>query len=240
MRYKLSILIFVGVLLVAVAIAGCTSSGNNGSTTTASPTVSGATPTPLPAVGSTLTVNSVLDLSNVHWYKYQIAPSGTVVDLGAGFTTAGATMTQRWDFNVNYNGQAADEISGTGNYPSNDGSGTTFEYLSHSDHSQVLGGNMTVSKNNKVVYQGALTPNMIMLQSILDLTNATYSGPHTVTYGGTQTVTVPSGTYPTTVYMYNGAFNLTIYNDPSVPVPIKVNAVSPEGTVYDIELMGWG
>lgn len=240
MKFKPSIILLVGVLIAAIAIAGCTSSGNSGASPTASPTTPGATATPLPAIGSTLTVNSVLDLSNVHWYQYQIKPSGTTVDLGAGFTTAGATMTQRWDFNVNYNGQNADKITGTGNYPSNGGSGSTAEYVSHADHSNILGGNMTVIKNNKVVYQGDLTPNMIMLQSILDLTNATYSGLHTVTYGGTESITVPAGTYPTTIYMYNGTFNLTIYTDPSVPIPIKVNAVSPGGTVYDIELMGWG
>jgi hypothetical protein len=234
-----SILIVVGVLAIAVAMAGCTSSGNNG-TSTVNPTSTGATATPLPAVGSTLTVNSMLDLSNVHWYQYQITPSGTVVDLGSGFTTEGSTMTQRWDFNVNYNGQNADKVSGTGTYPSNGDTGTTTEYVSHSDHTQVLSGNMTVSKNGKVIYQGDMTPNLVNIQLLLDMTNSTYSGEHTVTYGGTETVTVPSGTYTATKYMYNGAYNLTIYTVASVPIPVKINAVSPDGTIYDIELTGWG
>jgi len=185
-------------------------------------------------------VNSMIDLSQVHWYQYQITPSGTTVDLGSGFTTAGSTMTERWDFNVNYNGQNADEVSGEGNYPSNGDTGTTAEFLDHADHKKILGGNMSVTKNGKVIYTGALTPNLIALHSLLDLTNSTYSGPHTVTYGGTETVTVPKGTYTTTKYMYAGAYNLTVYVDPSVPVPIKVDAVSPSGTTYDVELMGWG
>ena len=239
MKYIPSILIVVSVLAIAVAIAGCTSSGNGG-TSTVNPTSTGATATPLPAIGSTLTVNSMLDLSNVHWYKYQITPSGTVVDLGKGFTTAGASMTQQWNFNVNYNGQNADEVIGTGTYPSNGDTGTTAEYVSHSDHSQVLGGNMTVSKNGNVIYQGDITPSLIEFQSLLDMTNSSYSGEHTVTYGGTQSVTVPSGTYTATKYMYTGNYNLTIYTAPGVPIPVKVTAVSPSGTIYDTELTGWG
>ncbi len=228
-------IIFVCVFIAAVAIAGCTTS-NNGTSPAVNSTV---TPTPLPAIGSTINVNSMMDLSQVHWYKYQITPTGTPVDLGSGFNTAGSSMTERWDFNVNYNGQNADEVTGTGNYPSNGDTGNTFEFMNHTDHKQYLGGNMSVMKNGKVVYQGLMTSKLIEIQSILDLTNSTYSGPHTVTYGGMETVTVPSGTYTATKYTYNGNYNLTIYMDPSVPVPVKVEAVSTDGTIYDIELMGW-
>jgi hypothetical protein len=182
----------------------------------------------------------MLDLSQVHWYKYKVTPSGTVVDLGSGYTTADSTMTERWDFNVNYKGQNSDEVSGTGDYPSNSATATTFTFLNHTDHKQYLGGNMTVLKNGKVVYQGDITPRLLALQSLLDLTNSSYSGPHTVTYGGIETVTVPLGTYKTTKYMYTGADDLTIYMDPGVPVPIKVKAVTTSGTIYDVELIGWG
>ena len=133
-----------------------------------------------------------------------------------------------------------DKVTGTGIYPSNSATGNTVEFMNHTDHTQNLGGNMTVLKDGKVVFQGAITPNLIALQSILDLTNSSYSGPHTATYGGTEAVTVPFGTYTTTKYMYAGAYNLTIYVDPSVPVPIRVYAVSDTGTTYDIGLMGWG
>lgn len=240
MKFSFGSIIFVLAILAAVTIAGCTTTSNNGTSPTASPSVSGPTATPTPAIGSTLNETSMIDLTQVHWYKYQITPSGTVVDLGKGFTTAGSTMTERWDFNVNYNGRNADEVTGTGNYPSIGDTGATIEFMDHADHKQLLGGNMTVMKNGNPIYQGDITPNLLALQSILDLTNSSYSGPHTVTYGGTETVTVPLGTYTTTKYMYNGAYNLTIYVDQSVPVPIKVNAVSTSGTIYDVELMGWG
>jgi hypothetical protein len=232
-----SAILFVCVFLAAVAVAGCTTSSNIGTSPTASLTL---TPTPLPAIGSTLNVSSMLDLTKVQWYQYQIIPSGTPVDLGSGFSTAGSTMTERWDFNVNYNGQNSDKVTGTGNYPSNGGTGNTLEYLNHTDHKQYLGGDLSVTNNGKVVYQGAMTPKLIEIESILDLANSSYSGPHTVTYGGIETVTVPLGTYTTTKYMYNGDYNLTNYVDPNVPVPIKVIAVSSSGTIYDVELMGWG
>ena len=182
----------------------------------------------------------MIDLTQVHWYEYKITPSGTAVDLGSGFTTAGSTMTVRWDFNVNYNGQKADKVTGTGNYPSKGDTGATIELVNHTNHKQLLGGNMTVMKNGNVIYRGDITPNLLAIHSLLDLTNSSYSGPQTVTYEGTETVTVPLGTYTTTKYMYAGEYNLTIYMDPAVPVPIKVEAVNTAGTIYKVELMGWG
>lgn len=238
MEFKSYIIIFVGILLIAVAVAGCSSS-NSSTSSSASPTAATATPTPVPAIGSTLNMNSVMDLSHVHWYKYQTVPTGTAVDMGRGVTTTGAIMTEQWDFNVNYNGQNADQVTGTGTYPSNDYTGTTMVFLNHSNHKQLLSGNMTVMKNGNVIYKGDVTPNLLEFQSILDLTNNTYSGPHTVIYGGAETVTVPLGKYATTKYMYNGGYNLTIYMNNDVPIPIKVEAVSPSGTMYDVELMGW-
>jgi hypothetical protein len=180
------------------------------------------------------------DLSSVHWYKYQITPSGTPVDMGSGFTTAGSTMTEKWSFNVDHNGQNADEVAGTGNYPSNGGTGTTDVFLSHADHKQLLDGTMTVMKNGKEVYKGDVTPRLLAVQAILDLTNSSYSGQHTVTYGGIEAVTVPAGSYTATKYMYNGTYDLTVYVDQGVPVPVKIRAESTSGTVYDVELMGWG
>jgi len=239
MKGKSLSVIFVWVLLAAVAVAGCTTS-NSSTSPTASPTVSAPTATPVPAIGSTLNVINMLDLTPVHWYQYQITPTGTIVDLGSGVTTAGSTMTERWDFNVNYNGQNADKVAGTGNYPSNGLTGTTIDLMNHSNHKQLLGGNLTVMKNGNVIYQGDITPHLRELESLLDLTNSTYSGSHTVTYGGTETVTVPLGTYTATKYMYYGDYNLTIFVDPKVPVPVRVDAVSPSGTTYDVELMGWG
>lgn len=240
MKFSLGSILFVLTVLAAVTIAGCTSSSNSGTSPIASPTLSGPTATLVPAIGSALNVTSMIDLSQVHWYEYKITPLGTVVDLGRGFTTAGATMTERWDFNVNYNGQNADKVTGTGNYPSNGDTGNTIEFLAHANHDQILAGNLTVLKNGNAIYHGDITPKLHAIQSILDLTNGTYSGPHTVTYGGTETVTVPLGTYTTTKYVYAGDYNLTVYTDSSVPVPIKVEAANTAGTIYNVELMGWG
>jgi hypothetical protein len=240
LKCKSSIVILVCIFLAAVALAGCTSTNNSSPSPTASPTLAGPTATPVPAIGSTVNVNSMIDLTQVHWYQYQVTPSGTTVDLGRGVTSAGSTMTERWDFNVNYYGQNADEVTGTGNYPSVNDTGATIAFINHTNHKQLLGGNMTVVKNGNVIYQGDITSNLLELNSLLDLTNSSYSGSHAVTYEGTETVTVPMGKYTTTKYLYTGDYNLTIYKDPAVPVPIKVEAVSPSGTIFDVELMGWG
>ncbi len=240
MKFSLGSIIFVFTILATVTIAGCTTTSNSGASPTASQTLSGPTATPVPAIGSMMNVTSMINLRQVHWYEYTITPSGTVVDLGSGFTTAGATMTERWDFNVNYNSQNADKVTGTGTYPSNGDTGNTIEFMNHTNHEQILGGNLTVIKSGTAIYHGAITPKLHAIQSILDLTNSTYSGPHTVTYGGTETVTVPLGTYNTTKYMYAGDYDLTVYMDSSVPVPIKVEAASTSGTIYNVELMGWG
>jgi hypothetical protein len=240
MKFKSGSILFVLTILAAVLIAGCTTSSNSGTSPTPSPTVSGPTATPVPAIGSTLNLTSMLDLTQVHWYEYKITPSGTVVDLGSGFTTAGATMTDRWDCNVTYNGQNADKVTGAGNYPSNGDTGNTIEFMDHADHEKILGGNLTVMKSGNAIYTGAISPKLHAIQSLLDLTNSTYSGPHTVTYGGTETVTVPLGTYTATKYMYAGDYNLTVYTDSNVPVPVKVKATSTSGTIYTVELTGWG
>jgi hypothetical protein len=241
-KFKSGSILFVLLILAAITIAGCTSSSNSGTSPTPSPTLPAPTPTPtpVPAIGSTLNVTNMIDLTQVHWYAYKITPSGTVMDLGSGFTTAGATMTERWDLNVDFNGQNADKVTGTGNYPSNGYSGNTIEFLNHTDHGRILDGNLTLLKNGNAVYTGAITPKLQAIQSLLDLNNSTYTGTHTVTYEGTESVTVPMGTYDTTKYLYAGDYTLTVYMGSSVPVPIKVDAVNTAGTIYTVELTGWG
>lgn len=240
MKFSSGSIIFVLMILAAVTIAGCTTTSNSGASPTASPTLSGPTPTPVPAIGSTLNVTSMIDLTKVHWYDYQITPSGTPVDLGAGVTTAGSTMTERWDFNVDYNGQNADKMTGTGSYPSNSYTANTIELVNHTDHNQILSGNITTMKSGQVIYRGSITTNLHAIISLLDLTNSSYTGSHTVTYEGTETITVPLGTYNTTKYLYIGDYNLTTYTDPAVPVPIKIEAVNTAGSIYTVELTGWG
>ena len=224
-------------IVLAVALAGCAACIQSGSGNQTTP---GVTSTPLPAIGSTINLTSKIDLTNVHWYKYQILPSGTPADLGYGVTTTGSTLTERWDFNVNYDGMMADEVTGTGNYSDNVYTANTISFLDHANHTKVLSGNLTVLKNGMFFYHGDLTPKILELEHLLDLTNSSYSGYNTVTYGGTETVTVPQGTYTAIKYMYNSTNNLTIYTDSDVPVPIKLVAVTPLGTIYDIELIGWG
>jgi hypothetical protein len=240
MKFKPGSILFILAILAAVTIAGCSTSSNSGTTPTANPTSSVPTPTPVPAIGSTLNVTSTIDLAKVHWYEYKITPSGTPVDLGAGVTTAGSVMTERWDFNVDFNGQNADKMTGNGSYPSNSYTATTMEFVNHTNHTQLLSGNITTMKSGNVIYRGSITPNLRAIISLLDLTNSSYTGTHTVTYEGTETITVPTGTYNTTKYLYKGDYNITTYTDPAVPVPIKVKAVSTTGTIYDVELMGWG
>lgn len=224
--------------LLAVTITGCISTGNGGQTPVVSPTSKGSTVTPVPTVGDKLAVNFMSDLPRVRWYEYQITPSGTPVMVNDPVTTEHSAITERWDFNTDYQGKPADKATGTITYP---GSGSDFTgvctaFLNPANHAQVLGGNVTAYENGGVLTQADITTRVLDLLMLLDLTNSTYAGQHTVTYGGMETVSVPYGTYDTTRYLYNSTLNFTVYMNQSVPIPVKVVAVSPEGTIYDVQL----
>ncbi len=230
--------VLVVIFILAVSITGCISTGNGGQTPTASPTLKGPTATPVPTIGDKIVINFMNDLQRVHWYEYQITPSGTPVVVNDPVTTEASAITERWDFNVDYQGKLADKATGTITYPGSgsDFTGICIAFLNHADHAQTLGGNLTAYENGNVLSRSDITTKVINLLTLLDLTNSTYAGQHTVTYGGIETVSVPYGTYDTTKYLYNGTLNFTVYMNQSVPIPIKVVAVSPEGTIYDVHL----
>ena len=229
------------IFLLAVTITGCISTGNGGQTPAVSPTSNGPTVTPVPTIGDKQAVNFMKDLPRVHWYEYQITPSGTPIMVNDPVTTESSAITERWDFNVDYQGKLADKATGTITYPNSgsDFTGVCIAFFNHADHAQVLGGNVTAYENGGVLSRADMSIRVLDLLMLLDLTNSTYTGQHTVTYGGLETVSVPYGTYNTTKYLYNSTLNFTVYMNPSVPIPVKVEAVSPAGTIYDVQLKSY-
>ena len=226
MKYRYPAILAVLVILFALAVAGCTTSGNTGVSVT--PTPAGATATATAAAPAS-SVSQIADLTNVHWYEYQI-------------TSAGSTVTIKWDTNVNYNGQNADMTTVTMNDPRTGTSGTEVMYLDHATHKQFLGGNITEMKNGQVAYQTNLPSTSNAPPIPLDLTNTSYSGASTLTNEGSDSVTVPAGTYTATKYMLTQTNGnpATVWMAANVPIFLKWEGNTSSGVTTDMELMGWG
>lgn len=66
-----------------------------------------------------------------------------------------------------------------------------------------------------------------------------YSG-SPVTNVGTESVTVPAGTYTATKYMFTSSGSTgTVWVAPNVPVPVKMSSTA-SGYTTDMVLTGWG
>ena len=237
MKLSYSRIIVVLAILGALVVAGCTSSSPGTSPTAAtlpaqvSATVS--TATVAPSSGNLTTLGSAIDYSIIHWYDYQTTGSS------AGAPTTG---DMREDFGVTYNGASVNKVAMTTTITVA-GTQTSTVITTYSDPSSgsTLGGHMTITGGGQVIMDqdvpadqassayNASAQNLLVTNSNARLTSV-----------GSESVTVPAGTYTATEYTWTnaeGTGNVWIASDLPVPVKITGNA---QGTTMEMDLVGWG
>jgi len=220
MNRRYGIAIFVFTIFTAIVVAGCTSSDSN------------TGPTNIPAG---ITLKSLIDTGNVHWCEYNMT-----------MDTPGASIASMQDFSenmkvnysVDYNGTVADKYTITTDMSvlNNTSNSITEIYMDHVEHS-ILGGHIKSTTNGNFTEddlpvisgmgQGGQDPLLV-------------SGNSTLTSMGTESVTVPAGTYTATKYSWadNGTIGY-VWIAPNVPVPVKSERFM-QGILLAVELVGYG
>ncbi|HTX43805.1 MAG TPA: hypothetical protein VMC61_03690 [Methanocella sp.] len=231
MKLSYGSIIFVLAIFAAVIVAGCSTTSPSGPTATPG----GATPAASTAPsGGLTTLGSAIDFSKVHWYEYQMTSdiSGT-----------SSTMKMRQDLNVDYSGKKANKV--TLNMDAGSGASAMNEAITtYTDVSTgaTLGGHMKITSGGQVIMDKDIEAGAAPSTSPGTSTQnplATYQG-MSITNAGSESVTVPAGTYVATKYTWtSGGTTGTVWVAPSVPVPVKMST-SSSGTTMNMELTGWG
>jgi hypothetical protein len=115
------------------------------------------------------------------------------------------------------------------------GSTTVYDVYYDTGMKNVLGGTTTLTIAGKTTTQN-IPASELQSQSV-----ANFNMDFTLTYDGTEPVTVPAGTYPA-ANKYTSTVNnvgVTYWSAPNVPVPIKWTSNSALGPTT-AELVGWG
>ncbi len=205
-------------ILAAIVVAGCTSSSSSPATVT-------------PAAGN-LTLASLVDHSKLSWYDYNV----TAIMAGMGTSTVAEDI--RADYGVNYNGTKANRYNTTTNmvFGNNTTSSATEMYMDPSN-GDILGGHMKIMMNDNVTEQDMPAMKGMGLGNQDPIL---ISGNNSLTSAGSESVTVPAGTYTAAKYTWKDATGTgTVWIAPNVPVPVKM-LYSVQGTAMEMDLDGWG
>ncbi|HTX43806.1 MAG TPA: hypothetical protein VMC61_03695 [Methanocella sp.] len=234
MKYRYPALIAIFLISIATVVSGCCCC-------TSIPTLPGATTgggATIPAVATRTTggttLGSMIDFNKVHWYEYQMSS-----DMGG----TPSTMKLREDFNVNYQGKNANKITLNMNVGSGDSTmNELITTYTDSSTGATLGGHMQMTAGGQAIMDQDIQPGAapstapgVSTQNPLLAFQGT-----SVTNSGSESVTVPAGTYVATKYTWtrNGDTG-TVWAAPSVPVPVKMSYTS-SGSTTSMELTGWG
>ncbi|HTY91854.1 MAG TPA: hypothetical protein VMC84_11825 [Methanocella sp.] len=221
------------IILIALAAAGCTSTTQTSPAASTQPAASG-TPTTASNAASGSTLSSMIDFSKVNWYEYRMTS-----DTGGTSTTSDL----RWDYNIDYNGHKANKATMNMNMGTSD-SATTEVITSYTDVASgaTLGGHIKMMTGSQVVLDQDIQPGASATTTPGASTEnplTTYQGT-SVTKIGTESVTVPAGTYTATKYTWTSGSNTgNVWVAPNVPIPVKMSYSAASSTT-DMELVGWG
>ena len=239
MKLNGTIILVLAIFAAVVIVAGCTSSSPSASPTTApaggATVTTGATTAPSSG-GSTL--GSFTDMSKVHWYEYQM-------NSGEGTTGTSTSSKFRYDFGVDYNGVKANEVTMNMNMGSGD-TATNMVISEYTDASTgaTLGGHEKMTSGGVVALDqdipagqaapstapGTTTENPLLTMGNMGMTKT-----------GSESVTVPAGTYMADKYTYTDSGTTgTVWVSKDVPLPLKFVTTSNGATSIDMELTGWG
>jgi hypothetical protein len=150
----------------------------------------------------------------------------------------------RQDYNVDYNGKMANKVTLNMNMGAGASASTTV-MTSYSDPSTgaTLGGHMKMTAGGQTIIDKDIEPSSAAPSAAPGVSTESplTSYQHTsITSAGTESVTVPAGTYVATKYTWGSGGNTgTVWVAPNVPVPVKMTSTS-SGYTTNMELTGWG
>jgi hypothetical protein len=227
MKPAQGVFIAIGLIAIAVMLAGCTSStpsgtgGQTGAAVSAAATSAGAASANLQP-GATVDSASLFG-KNANWFEYVM--TSTV----EGKTT---TMTMRTDRSTDtYKGAAAIHYKNTMNA---EGMTSVTDIYYDTTMTNILGGTMTTTVGGKSYTMD------IPAEQLKKSSGPTFEKKTALTYQGPDAVTVPAGTYAAGKYTATtDGTPVTYWVAGGVPLPVKYTT-SAQGVTMTAELKGWG
>jgi hypothetical protein len=226
-RMKISRISIIAIMLVviAVAIAGCSSTTPTTGGAPAATTAAGAKPgSSAPAAGSVVSGASLFGNANYKWFEYKM----TAKDMSSNMKTEVSQDT--------YKGKAATHSKMTSTMTTPMAATTiTDMYVDASGVS--LGGHMKMISNGQTVMDQDIPPGDTSKAPKDPNTDKTVQ----YIFVGVEPVSVPAGTYPAAM-KYTATIQgmtSTYWTAPGVPMFVKMVVKSTEGDITQ-ELVGWG
>ena len=224
MKFKYISIILVLLVVAALSVSGCTMLGGNKTTTTTTPTAAPGTTEPTSTTGPTVaattapstslgdTLSSLYQKGKFSWYEYQYS-----VDMGEG-----QSMTMKMKM----------EFLGTGIDPKD---GVSGEHMRTTTTTTIPGMGPQTSTSDFYSKPDSGIPSS---SKSTDYSASTAK----LVNAGTETITVPAGTFTCTKYTVTDSDmkgTSTFWSSPKAPVPVKFSA-GTEGETMNMELTGWG
>jgi hypothetical protein len=215
-------------VVIAVAIAGCSSTSPTTSTTGGTPAATTAAGAPsggsAPAAGSVVSGASLFGNANYKWFEYKM----TAKDMSSNMKTEVSQDT--------YKGKAATHTKMTSTMTTPMAATTIIDmYVDASGVSQ--GGHMKMISNGQTVMDKDIPPGDTSQVPKDPNTDKTVQ----YIFVGVEPITVPAGTYPAAM-KYTATIQgmtSTYWTAPGVPMFVKMVVKSTEGDITQ-ELVGWG
>jgi hypothetical protein len=223
MKIKTLNIVAIMLIMLVVVIAGCTSKSPSSANST-SASGSSATSSSSQQVGSTVNSSSVFG-TNYNWIQYQVTGNFR------GNETQTNTKIER--SMGDYKGTQAVHLKITST--SSRGRDMVSDIYYDKDKNSILGGTTTMTFN------GQTRTREIPAIQLSGQGFNNFNEEATLTFEGTESVTVPAGTYPS-ASKYTKSVNettVTYWAASGVPVPVKEMTSSPRGS-SNMELVGWG
>jgi len=227
MKYRYPVILAVLVILIAMAVSGCTSSGSSEtSTPVASPTIGPSASTPANPASTASTLASLYQVGNFKWYEYNMTTSGGILDAYYAYDIAsyGSVSSAR---HLKHN-MTIDDYTET--------------YDLYYDGNKFLGGQrkylLGIDTLGPYSWGGENLDNAIEMSRV--------GTKYAIRNEGQDTVTVRAGTFTCTKYTVSngGLYTGTYWASAEVPVPIKIVLTNQDPSniviLNTFELVGWG
>lgn len=234
MKFKYTVIFAILLVLTAMAVAGCTTSPTPAATTTPGGSKAPTTaPTVAPTTGGDSgMLSSIYQMGKFNWYEYKMASSFGDYYIKSEYNTAAYKNVP----NARYLKYTMVMAKGTAQE-------TTTTNDLYYDGNTFLGGHTKMVMGGQTMVDKDIEAGDSTYGN-LDTAGQTTSGGSNVALvkAGTESVTVPAGTYSCTKYtVTNGNYRGTYWVAANVPVPVKMDMTDSGGQITgSMELVGWG
>lgn len=232
MRYRYTAILAVFLILIAMTVAGCTTTTTTPAATAGASKAPTATAKATDTTGGSGMLSSIYQMGKFNWYEYMMKSSFGDFNVKSEYSTAsygGVPNARYLKYTMVMGKGTAQEI-------------TTVNDLYY-DGTKFLGGHTKMTSGGQTMADTDIAAGDSTYGN-LDTASQTTSGGSNVAIvpAGTETVTVPAGTYACTKYTASdSSYRGTYWVAANVPVPVKMSMTDSKGEVTgSMELVGWG